>query len=127
MSARIALAERESQLMDVLWDHGPSTVNEVQARLPDELAYTTVLTMLRKLEAKGYVGHEEEGRAHRYHALIERSVAQEGAISSLVSRLFKGSADALLMHLVEREKLSANQIHRIEEQLRKACGKKEPE
>lgn len=127
MSTRIALAEREAQLMDVLWDHGPSTVNEVQARLPDELAYTTVLTMLRKLEAKGYVGHEEEGRAHRYHALIDRSVAQEGAISSLVSRLFKGSADALLMHLVEREKLSASQIQRIEEQLRKASGEKNPE
>jgi predicted transcriptional regulator len=127
MSTRIALAEREAQLMDVLWDHGPSTVNEVQARLPDELAYTTVLTMLRKLEAKGYVGHEEEGRAHRYHALIERSVAQEGAISSLVSRLFKGSADALLMHLVEREKHSASQIQRIEEQLRKVPGDKEPE
>ena len=48
---RIALAEREAQLMDVLWDHGPSTVAEVQSHLKDELAYTTVLTMLRKLEA----------------------------------------------------------------------------
>jgi len=127
MSTRIALAEREAQLMDVLWDHGPSTVNEVQSRLPDELAYTTVLTMLRKLEAKGYVGHEEEGRAHRYHALVERTAAQEGAISSLISRLFKGSSNALLMHLVEREKLSASQVQRIEEQLRKAAGEKDPE
>ena len=86
---KITLAEREAQLMDALWDHGPSTVNEVQARLADELAYTTVLTMLRKLEAKGYVGHEEEGRAHRYHALIDRTAAQEGALKALVSRLFK--------------------------------------
>jgi predicted transcriptional regulator len=116
----ISLAEREAQLMDVLWDRGPSTVNEVQAALTDELAYTTVLTMLRKLEAKGYVGHEEEGRAHRYHALIERTAAQDGALKSLVSRLFKGSSDALLLHLVEREKLSAEQVQRIEEQLRKA-------
>jgi predicted transcriptional regulator len=76
--------------------------------------------MLRKLEAKGYVGHEEEGRAHRYHALIERTAAQDGALKSLVSRLFKGSSDALLLHLVEREKLSAEQVQRIEEQLRKA-------
>lgn len=114
---RIALADREAQLMEVLWDHGPSTVNEVQAQLQDELAYTTVLTMLRKLEAKGYVGHSEEGRAHRYHALIARTAAQQGALEALVSRLFKGSSDALLMHLVAREKLSAEQVRRIEAQL----------
>ncbi|HTP38098.1 MAG TPA: BlaI/MecI/CopY family transcriptional regulator [Steroidobacteraceae bacterium] len=121
---RISLAEREAQLMDVLWDNGPSTVTEVQARLCDELAYTTVLTMLRKLEAKGYVGHREEGRAHRYHALIERVAAQDGALKALVSRLFKGSSDALLLHLVSREKLSAGQVQRIEEQLRKSRKEK---
>jgi len=119
---RIALAEREAQLMDVLWDYGPSTVAEVQAHLKDELAYTTVLTMLRKLEAKDYVGHEEEGRAHRYHALIDRTAAQQGALESLVSRLFKGSSDALLMHLVSRQKLSAEQVRRIEEVLRRQRG-----
>jgi predicted transcriptional regulator len=120
---KISLAEREAQLMDVLWDRGPSTVNEVQASLPDTLAYTTVLTMLRKLEAKGYVGHQEEGRAHRYHALIERTAAQDGALKAVVARLFKGSSDALLMHLVEREKLSAEQVLRIEERLREASEK----
>ena len=123
---RISLAEREAQLMDLLWDHGPSTVNEVQSLLSDDLAYTTVLTMLRKLEAKGYVGHEEEGRAHRYHALIDRTAAQEGALKALVSKLFKGSSDALLMHLVSREKLNAKQVQRIEEQLRKASRKEKP-
>jgi BlaI family transcriptional regulator, penicillinase repressor len=120
---KITLAEREAQLMDALWDHGPSTVNEVQSRLADDLAYTTVLTMLRKLEAKGYVGHEEEGRAHRYHALIDRTAAQEGALKALVSRLFKGSSDALLLHLVAREKLSARQVERIEAELRKVSRK----
>ncbi len=123
---KISLAEREAELMDVLWDHGPSTVNEVQSRLGDVLAYTTVLTVLRKLEGKGYVGHEEEGRAHRYHALIEREAAQEGALKALVSKLFKGSGDALLMHLVSRERLSAKQVQRIEEQLRKAHRKEKP-
>jgi predicted transcriptional regulator len=119
----ISLADREAELMDVLWDHGPSTVTEVQAVVSDELAYTTVLTMLRKLEAKGYVGHTGEGRAHRYHALIEREAAQEGALKALVTRLFKGSSDALLLHLVSREKLSAKQVQRIEEKLRKASRK----
>jgi predicted transcriptional regulator len=123
---RISLAEREAQLMEVLWDLGPSTVNEVQRQLGDALAYTTVLTMLRKLEGKGYVGHEEEGRAHRYHALIERAAAQDGALKALISKLFKGSSDALLLHLVSREKLSAKQVQRIEAQLRKTTRKDKP-
>lgn len=121
---QIALAEREAQLMEVLWDHGPSTVTDVQGCLVDELAYTTVLSHLRTLEAKGYVGHSEEGRAHRYRALIERADAQAGAIEVLVSRLFKGSSDALLLHLVSSDKLSAKQVQRIEERLKKNPGKR---
>lgn len=123
---KITLGERESQLMEALWDSGPSTVAEVQEQLRDTLAYTTVLTMLRKLEAKGYIGHSEDGRAHRYHALIERTAAQQGALDTVIARLFKGSADALLLHLVSREKISAKQVEKIEERLRKAkSGKKE--
>jgi BlaI family transcriptional regulator, penicillinase repressor len=120
---RISLADRESELMDVLWDKGPSTVSEVQAQVSDQLAYTTVLTILRKLEAKGYVGHTGDGRAHRYHALIERTAAQEGALKALAARLFKGSSEALLMHLVEREKLSARQVQRIEALLQNTAKK----
>jgi BlaI family penicillinase repressor len=120
---QIDLAEREAELMAVLWDRGPSTVNEVLAHLTDELAYTTVLSHLRLLESKGYVGHSEEGRAHRYHALIERADARKGAVDALVSRLFQGSSDALLLHLVENEKLSAKQVERIEARLRKAGRK----
>jgi BlaI family transcriptional regulator, penicillinase repressor len=116
---QITLADREAQLMEVLWDHGPSAVSDVQAQLGDELAYTTVLSHLRALESKGYVGHSEEGRAHRYHALIERADAQKGAIEALVSRLFKGSSDALLLHLVSNDKLSAKQVQRIEDRLKK--------
>lgn len=122
----ISLADREAELMDVLWDRGPSTVTEVQQQVSDELAYTTVLTVLRKLEAKGYVGHTGEGRAHRYHALIERTAARDGALNALVSRLFKGSSDALLLHLVSREKLTVKQVQRIEAQLRKASRKEKP-
>lgn len=116
---QIDLAEREAELMAVLWEHGPSTVNEVLAHLTDELAYTTVLSHLRLLESKGYVGHSEEGRAHRYHALIERADARKGGIEALVAKLFQGSSDALLLHLVENEKLSAKQVERIEARLRK--------
>jgi len=119
----ITLAEREAQLMEVLWDRGPSTVSDVQARLNDELAYTTVLSHLRALESKGYVGHTEEGRAHRYHALIERADAQRGALEALLSRLFKGSSDALLLRMVSDDQLTAKQVQRIEARLRKKLGK----
>jgi BlaI family transcriptional regulator, penicillinase repressor len=115
----IILAEREAQLMQVLWEIGPSTVTEVQARLSDQLAYTSVLSQLRALESKGYVGHAEEGRAHRYHALIGRADAQRGALEALLARLFQGSADDLLLHMVSEDKLTAKQVERIEARLRK--------
>lgn len=120
---QIDLTEREAELMEVLWGHGPSTVSEVQSHVVDDLAYTTVLSHLRALEAKGYVGHTGEGRAHRYHALIERVDARKGALQALLARLFKGSPDALLVHLVENEKLSPKQVQRIQERLRKGTGK----
>lgn len=119
----IDLTEREAELMEVLWNRGPSTVNEVLSNVVDELAYTTVLSHLRALEAKGYVGHTGEGRAHRYHALIERVDAQKGGLQALLARLFKGSPDALLVHLVENEKLSAKQVQRIKDRLRKGTGR----
>ena len=68
----VQFTDRELDVMTVLWERGPSTVAEVQAALADRLAYTTVLTILRLLEEKGHVGHAEEGRAHRFHPLVER-------------------------------------------------------
>jgi predicted transcriptional regulator len=110
---KITLAERESELMQVLWEHGPSTVAEVQVRLKDELAYTTVLTMLQKLEKKGYVSHEEEGRSHRFTAAISREAAQRSALRDLAARLFKGSAGLLLTQVVQDENLSKEDLQRI--------------
>jgi predicted transcriptional regulator len=110
---KIILAERESELMQVLWEHGPSTVGEVQERLKDKLAYTTVLTILQKLEKKGYVSHEEEGRAHRFQAAVDRDSAQRGAVRDLAARLFKGSAALLLTQVISEENLSAEDLKRI--------------
>src|SRR5688572_2207126 len=98
---RIALTDRESSLMVILWEHGACTVSEVRDRLEDDLAYTTVLTILRNLEAKGYVGHEQEGRAHRYKALVAREAARRSALRNVSERFFKGSTELLLTHLVE--------------------------
>jgi predicted transcriptional regulator len=110
---RIVLAEREAELMQVLWEHGPSTVSEVREQLEDTLAYTTVLTVLRKLEAKGYVGHEEDGRAHRYFTRVARDAAQRNALRDLARKLFRGSTELLLMHLVSDQQLTDEQLRRV--------------
>ena len=110
---RIVLADREADLMEVLWDDGPSTVAEVRKRLKVKLAYNTVLSILRTLETKGYVGHEEEGRAHRYVARVAREAARHSALRQLSSKLFKGSVELLMTSAVSDKKLSDEEIRRI--------------
>src|SRR5687767_12941726 len=120
----VYLTDREADVIQVLWDHGPSVVNEVKDKLADELAYTTVLTILRTLEQKGYVKHEEEGRVHRYFAAVKEDAARKSALQHLTGKLFKGSAELLFTHLVADRKLSKVQIERMRELLASA-GKKE--
>lgn len=122
---KISLTGREADVMQALWDHGPSLVAEVREQLSDELAYTTVLTVLRTLEAKGYVGHEEEGRGHRYFASIKQQAARKNAVQHLTDKLFKGSAELLFSHLVSEQKLSAEQIRRMRQLLAERSGKDE--
>jgi predicted transcriptional regulator len=119
----ITLADREAELMEVLWDHGPSTVAEVRDRVTDDLAYTTVLTMLRTLETKGYVTHDADGKAHRYSALIEREAARRSALRAMSEKFFKGSTAMLLNHLVADEKLSPEDVRRLRALLAKRVKK----
>jgi len=83
----VYLTDREAEVMDVLWKAGPSLVAEVRAQLPEEFAYTTVLTVLRTLEAKGYADHSTEGRGHRYFAKVEQNVARRSALQHLTQEL----------------------------------------
>jgi predicted transcriptional regulator len=76
-----------------------------------------VLTILRTLEQKGYVKHEEEGRVHRYAAAVKENAARKSALQHLTGKLFKGSAELLFTHLVSDQKLSADQIRRMRELL----------
>jgi len=109
----IVLAEREAEIMDVLWDLGPASVADVRERLSDDLAYTTVLTILRTLEGKGFVDHETDGKAHRYFAVVKRETAQRSALRAFADKFFKGSTAQLLTHLVEDDKLSAEDVKRL--------------
>lgn len=123
---KISLTDREADVMQALWDHGPSLVAEVRERLSDELAYTTVLTVLRTLEGKGYVGHEEEGRGHRYFASIKQQAARKNAVQHLTEKLFKGSTELLFSHLVSEQKLSSEQIRRMQQLLAERFDKGTP-
>jgi|SRR5713226_2663707 len=123
---KISFTDREADVMKVLWEYGPSVVTEVRSRLSDKLAYTTVLTVLRTLEAKGYVGHDEEGRVHRYFAAVQQQAAQKSALRHLTSKLFKGSTELLFAHLVSDRKLTPEQIRRIRKLLDENPTKEKP-
>lgn len=109
----IVLADREAEIMEVLWDFGPCTVAEVKERVSDDLAYTTVLTFLRNLESKGYVTHDTEGKAHHYSAVVRRDAAQRSALQAIAQKFFKGSTALVLTHLVADEKLEEADIKRL--------------
>lgn len=118
----VQFTDRELDVMRVLWDRGPSTVAEVQESLADDLAYTTVLTVLRVLEEKGHVTHTAEGRAHRYEPLVERSAAGSSALRRLTRNLFSGSPELLLTRLVEDEELSRDDLQRMRDLLAERLG-----
>ena len=105
--------ERELDVMGVLWETGSATVAEVRDKLPADLAYTTVLTILRNLEAKGVVRHEGEGKAHRYFPLVARKTAGRSAVSRLIDKMFGGDPSMLVSHLVSDQRLSAEELRKL--------------
>jgi BlaI family transcriptional regulator, penicillinase repressor len=109
--------DRELDVMSVLWTLESGTVAEVRAALVDELAYTTVLTVLRTLEVKGHVRHREEGKAHRYFPTIARRQAGEHGVRRLIDKVFAGSAEALLTHMVSDRRLSRAKLTRLRDLL----------
>ena len=123
--ADVVFTDRELDIMAVLWERGPSTVAGVKDHLSDRLAYTTVLTILRTLEEKGHVGHEEEGRAYSYHARVDRNEAQGSALDRLTRTLFSGSTELLLTHLVEDRDLGEDELQRIRQMVDERLGGRE--
>lgn len=113
----LTFTDRELDLMDVLWERGSATVPEMREALDGDPAYTTVSTLLRILEEKGYVEHTVEGRFHRYHPVVERRDARTGALRYVVNKLFRGSPEALLSHFVSDAELSEEQLRRARELL----------
>jgi BlaI family penicillinase repressor len=107
------LTPLELEIMNILWDDGPATVSEVQPKLKGDLAYTTVMTMLNVLLRKRKVKRVQEGRAFRYRPVVTRQRATGSAVEDLVKRMFGGSAEALLMTLVETKGIGSKDLERL--------------
>ena len=112
------LTEVELELMDVLWDKGAATVTDIVEALPEErLAYSSVLTMMRILEQKGYVTHEKEGRAFIYRPLVNRREAQQSVIGYLLRRFFDNSPEQLVVNLLEHEEVGPREVKRLKKMI----------
>ena len=109
------LTRLELQIMNVLWDLGPATVQEVKKKLDakPKLAYTTVQTMLNVLLRKGRVARTLEGKAYRYRAVLSRTKAVTQSLNDLVDRLFGGSVEALAMNLLDHRGLDRSKLERL--------------
>ena len=115
----VTLTEAELRLMDVLWEQGPSSVQQVLDALPEnaQLAYNSVLTTIRILEKKGYVRHIKDGRAHIYRPLVEREEASRSEIRHLAHRFFKNSHEMLVLNILEERGVDAEELNRLRQLL----------
>lgn len=114
------LTPLELEIMHVLWDGGPANVQTVQQQLPRELAYTTVQTMLNILHRKGKVKRSLKDRAYFYKPAVSRRDVTGQHISDIVDRLFGGSAESLVMSLVETKHLTPKKLARLQKLLEDA-------
>jgi predicted transcriptional regulator len=115
------LTQRELDIMSVLWDLGEATVTEVRDRVDPDLAYTSISSMIRTLEMKGYVSHRRgEGKTHIYFPVIDRETAGESVLGRVLDKVYGGSPIKLLAHLMDQHRLSAKELARMRDLLKRA-------
>jgi BlaI family transcriptional regulator, penicillinase repressor len=119
------LTPLETEIMNVLWDISPATVQTVQQRLPRELAYTTVQTMLNVLVRKKKARRTLKDRAYYYRPAVKRDQVAGSAVKDLIDRLFGGSAESLVMSLVESRQLTPEKLERLRRMLKAREGRDE--
>jgi predicted transcriptional regulator len=117
-----ALTKLELQIMQVIWKRGPSNVSAVQEGLEQELAYTTVQTMLNILQRKGKLKRELRGRAFEYSAMVTEAKALGHAVKDLVDRMFGGSSEDLVMSLIKSRQIDAKKIAELSKRLEEKGG-----
>jgi predicted transcriptional regulator len=116
------LTPLELKIMQVLWSSGPSSVQAVQQRLGNDLAYTTVQTMLNVLQRKGHATRSLVGRAYEYRPLQNREVALGGAVRDLLNRMFDGSVESLVMNMVRTKQIDSAKLAELAEKVATAEG-----
>lgn len=111
------LGNLELRILNVLWESGQSTVRDVLETLQvkPKPAYTTVLTMMRLMHEKGYLTRKERGRAHVYQARLREQSVKQGLLRDIRDSVFRGSAQALMVRLLEDEQLSAEDLAQVKE------------
>lgn len=116
---KTALGDLQHAIMQILWDSGEATVNDVHRILLPErgLALTTVATMLRKMETKGIVAHRAEGRQFVYHPTVTQDKVKRSMVRELVDRLFDGDPAALVAHLVEDREINPDELKDLASEL----------
>jgi predicted transcriptional regulator len=120
----VRLGELQLRIMRVLWKLDAATVSEVQNRLGrPRLAYTTVATMLRKMEERGLVDHREDGRKFRYRAVVSEDEVTRSMAGDLVDRLFAGSLTDAVSHLLENHEISREELDRLEQLIQQRKSK----
>jgi BlaI family transcriptional regulator, penicillinase repressor len=109
------LSPAESEILQLVWRLGAATVQDVCDTFPKErsVTYATVQTLLRRLEKKGYIGHEVKGKAHLFHPAAKREEVVRRTVGDFVDRLFGGDPVPLLLHLADRSKLKGEDIKRL--------------
>jgi len=119
------LTQRELDIMSVLWDLGEATVTEVRDRVDPNLAYTSISSMIRTLEMKGYVSHRRgEGKTHVYFPVIDLETAGKSALGRVLDKIYGGSPIKLLAHLVDQHRLSEKELARMRDLLKHAPKRK---
>src|SRR5678815_3700887 len=111
----VALTDGEARVMAVLWQTPAATVAEVVAALRDRyaLTYSTVQTLLRILEQKGYVTHDKVGRAFVFRAVVDQGQARRRALRHLIGRLFNGSPTLLVSNVLDDEEIDPREIEQL--------------
>jgi BlaI family penicillinase repressor len=119
--AKSTLTGQELEIMKVIWKLGTPTVRQVYETLLEhrKVSYTTVMTMMNILEQKGHLVKTQEDRAYLYHSAKPRNQVIRGMVREFVNRVFNGSAEPLLLHLVEDRKLSEKDIEEMRTLIRK--------
>lgn len=109
------LGDLQLRIMKVLWEAGPASVAQVQEQLGGQpLAYTTVATMLRKMEDRGLVGHIEQDRKYLYQPAVTAEEVTRSMADDLVDRLFAGNLADAVSHLLETREVSREELSRLE-------------